>query len=121
MNDITSHQTHDAAALDALKSRLLLEGRSNTIYRVISVFEPEPEFLPMRRLNLIDLVTGQEETTRFVCEIDNEFIVIPTDYPRSKINEYLKAAREYKAADHALLAIFQDILASSLESEDCHA
>ena len=105
---------------ETLKGRLLFDPEGNTFYELVSLFELEPEFDPMRRLNLIDLAEGKENVSRFLQEIGEDLIIVPLIYPRPKIDKFLQAAKEYAAAKEIMLAIHQEILFLTAD-EDCSA
>lgn len=66
-----------------------------------------PHYTLMR---FIDLKTDEEHGANFVEEIGKEFHPLPPNYPRSKIDAYLEAARQYVPALQTMHDVDMDIM-----------
>lgn len=99
--------------------KFFLFPRGTTIVKVISVEDkpslPDTDWHLMR---FVDLRDGQEHGANFVEEIGDEFHPLPDDYPKEKIDAYVKAANDREDAADIMLDLEQEILLSGPPSKE---
>ncbi len=84
----------DIKDVESLIGRILFFPRGYAFYKLLSVFDLEPDFQKSgRRIKLLNIADGKEEEFRFLQEIGTEFFVVPPDYPKAKIDAFLEAAK----------------------------
>lgn len=96
-----------------LNGRILFFPRGDTFFRIEAVLMPEPEFTGNRRLKLIEWQSGKPHEAHFLSEIGKELILVDPDFPKEKIEQFLKAAKDRDAANTLMMDIDIEIANTS--------